>query len=340
MEVLRALPSRRFQLALCILVLAGPCRASFGQGAGIVTLECKSDNFRRSVCSAGAPIQRIRLIELKSNTACIEGENFGFSGNSIWVDKGCAAKFEVTLRGQSRSIDSDRRGDTRDRTRTEVTTVRCSSDKFGRTDCRINGTVRSVTVQRQRSQARCQEGVSFGYRGNIVWVDKGCDADFEVRFLPRSEDRSRTVRFTCKSDKFGLGVCYTPGPILDLRLVQRKSRAACTNNKSYGFRNDALWVKDGCEADFEVTYRPETNSEWRPSNSTARSQFLVCKSDQYRRETCRVEGVISDVRLRNTRSRAACRANSSYGFNLDEIWVKDGCEGEFEVIYHPRPARN
>jgi len=324
--------AQKVQLVLSLVFLiALPFRSAFGQAPKYITLECKSEGFRRTACLAGAPIERIRLTEKKSDAACIEGSSFGFSGDSIWVDKGCAAKFEITFRSPQR--------DYRGRTETEVASLRCTSEQFSRTNCNAGGTVRSVQLRRQRSQARCEEGTSFGYRNDFIWVDKGCDADFEVSFIPRSAYRQsrRSVRFSCKSNQFKLGACYVAGPIIDLRLVQKKSRAACTKNDSFGFRDDVLWVKSGCEGEFEVTYRPDTRADWEFSNREPQTQPLTCKSNQYRQETCNAGGMISDLRLVKTRSRAQCKANSSYGYDFDQIWVKDGCEADFEVTYYPRP---
>ena len=33
---------------------------------------------------------------------------------------------------------------------------------------------------RQRSDARCQQGYSWGYDGRGIWVDRGCRADFSI----------------------------------------------------------------------------------------------------------------------------------------------------------------
>ena len=256
----------RIQIALSLVVLiALPFRSAFSQGLNNRTLECRSENFQRTLCSAGAPIERIRLIAKRSDSPCNEGSSYGFSGESIWVDKGCAAEFEVRLTN--------------------------SSDR--------NRSSRSIYPSRQGR---------------------------------------RTVRFACKSDNFRLNACYVPGSIIDLRLLEKKSRAACTKNQSFGFRNDAIWVKNGCEGEFEVTYRPDTRTGWEfNNNGPQQTQSLTCRSDEFRPATCKAGGMISDIRLINTRSRATCRANSTYGFRYDEIWVKDGCEGEFEVTFYPRP---
>jgi len=255
---------KRIQIVLGLAVLSVfPFRSAMSQGLNKATLECKSESFRRTVCSAGASIEWIRLIEKKSDAACVEGSGFGFSGASIWVDKGCAAKFEVGFAPQS---------------------------------------------GRDRSS------------GSVY----------------PSRQRNRSVRFACKSDQHRIGACYVAGSIVDLRLMEKKSRAACVKNSSFGFRDDAVWVKNGCEGEFEVTYRPNSNADWEFANGGPQTKSLICKSDQFRRATCKAGGVISEIRLKNKRSRAECKADSTYGFSFDEIWVTNGCEADFEVLYFPR----
>jgi len=319
-------------------------------------LECKSENYQRTVCSVGAPIEQIRLTKKKSNSPCIEGTSYGYSDGAVWVDKGCAADFEVTYRTAS----PGRRPPREDvpwwerigSSDTEVTQIRCRSENYGRNICSVEGKIRSVDIRKQRSRAQCEAGQSFGFHDDFVWVDKGCEADFEVRFTPRAgwngspggtpppRRDTEKVRFNCKSEDYNLGVCYVAGPIIDLRLRKTKSRASCTSNDSYGYRGDFVWVDKGCEGEFEVTFRPDSrfgSSDWEYQNSGPKKRNLTCKSDNFRRERCDVGGIISTIRLKKTKSRAPCKADSTYGYRFDEIWVTDGCEGEFEVLYFPRP---
>jgi hypothetical protein len=37
-----------------------------------------------------------------------------------------------------------------------------------------------VRLLRQRSDAACRQGSSWGYDRRGIWVDRGCRADFEV----------------------------------------------------------------------------------------------------------------------------------------------------------------
>lgn len=63
-----------------------------GQGPTIVS--CSSDDMRRHFC--GIPEQgRVRLVRQRSESPCQRGYSWGRTRDSIWVDRGCRADFEV-----------------------------------------------------------------------------------------------------------------------------------------------------------------------------------------------------------------------------------------------------
>ena len=56
-------------------------------------MTCASENNRRRTCAWDRRQGRPVVIENLSSTRCQEGLNWGFDGNSIWVDRGCRARF-------------------------------------------------------------------------------------------------------------------------------------------------------------------------------------------------------------------------------------------------------
>src|SRR6266545_1591637 len=59
-------------------------------GYGRQSIYCASDDGRRHTC----PVNTggvVRLVNQKSGSACVQGRTWGFSRNSIWVDRGCRA---------------------------------------------------------------------------------------------------------------------------------------------------------------------------------------------------------------------------------------------------------
>lgn len=83
--------------------VSGGCRAEFVQGRGNgnrpghnsnnYSVTCASDDNRTRTCAwerrAGRPV----VIEQLSRTQCVEGRNWGYNNNAIWVSQGCRARF-------------------------------------------------------------------------------------------------------------------------------------------------------------------------------------------------------------------------------------------------------
>ncbi len=58
--------------------------------------------------------------------------------------------------------------------------INCSSDDGHRHYCQVDTHHADVHMVKQRSDARCQEGYSWGHDRHGIWVDRGCRADFEI----------------------------------------------------------------------------------------------------------------------------------------------------------------
>jgi hypothetical protein len=58
--------------------------------------------------------------------------------------------------------------------------VRCRSRDYRYATCRVSGRITHARVVDRHSDRPCTPNRSFGWRGNTLWVDDGCDADFEV----------------------------------------------------------------------------------------------------------------------------------------------------------------
>ena len=58
-------------------------------------------------------------------------------------------------------------------------TVSCSSDDMHRHSCPMD-TRGEVRMVKQNSDSPCQQGYSWGYDREGIWVDHGCRADFQT----------------------------------------------------------------------------------------------------------------------------------------------------------------
>ena len=132
------------------------------------TLYCASDDFYRHFCPLNA-YSGVQIIRQRSEAACIYGRTWGVAGDSIWVDRGCRADFAVGPGDYTYDPGFSR----------SVRTFYCSSDDFNFRGCRAN-TFGGVRLIRQRSEAPCVFGQTWGFDERGVWVDRGCRADFAV----------------------------------------------------------------------------------------------------------------------------------------------------------------
>jgi hypothetical protein len=79
------------------------CRADFRMGGNnwqpptpprVTIVTCGSQNFQRNNCAVDTR-RGVRLVRQRSDSDCIYGRTWGTTRNSIWVDRGCRADFEV-----------------------------------------------------------------------------------------------------------------------------------------------------------------------------------------------------------------------------------------------------
>ncbi|HWU71553.1 MAG TPA: DUF3011 domain-containing protein [Pseudoxanthomonas sp.] len=77
------------------------CRAEFaarglgGGNSGNYSVTCGSVGNRYTTCAWNGRYGRPALIQQLSNATCREGISWGYSGNQIWVNNGCRARFGV-----------------------------------------------------------------------------------------------------------------------------------------------------------------------------------------------------------------------------------------------------
>jgi Protein of unknown function (DUF3011) len=59
-------------------------------------------------------------------------------------------------------------------------TLTCKSKDFNYSMCQTNGRIVRATLKKQLSNSACIYGRSWGYQGYGLWVNHGCQRDFEV----------------------------------------------------------------------------------------------------------------------------------------------------------------
>ena len=145
------------------------CRGRFAEGRGRPhagsggIVRCESRDRRHQLCPAGFRGRAV-LVKQLSDTACVEGRNWGQRGGDIWVDAGCRGEFALAgaVAGH---------------------TITCSSDGKRFRACNWDRRWGRPVLVEQLSSTRCQEGHNWGWkeREGLVWVDGGCRARFAGR---------------------------------------------------------------------------------------------------------------------------------------------------------------
>ena len=152
--------SRRILPAIAIMLTLAGAPALAG------TVSCDSYNGGRNGCSADTR-NGVALARQLSSAKCKKGVSWDVQNdNRIWVDQGCRGIFTtgVMWSGGGGGGGGGKR-------------LTCASYNNRRTECPAN-TNGQVSLTRRWSNAPCIQGTSWGYNNRMVWVDRGCRADF------------------------------------------------------------------------------------------------------------------------------------------------------------------
>jgi len=291
---------------------------SFGGWESGYDIYCASDDGSRHFCPARTDMG-VRLSRQRSGSECILGRTWGYTRRGVWVDQGCRADFDLGAIGNSNSAQSQ--------------VVSCSSDDMRWHVCQAD-TSGGVRLRRQRSEADCVYGSTWGYDDRGIWVDRGCRAEFETGGDSYGqEEESYSVSVSCSSDDMHRHSCYT-GQHGAVRLLKRHSEAECVEGRTWGHEPRGIWVDRGCRADFEVLvggYSNGNSANYGPDWNTGNVTALYCPSDDGKRHYCAAETRWA-VRLVKQRSGSPCTQGSTWGYDNQGIWVDRGCRADFEVL--------
>jgi hypothetical protein len=94
----------------------------------------------------------------------------------------------------------------------------------------------------------CQEGFSWGQRGDRVWVDRGCRAQFEVERGGGGGGGPGSGYFDCRSTDGRYRECRIQAGS-DAQMV-RVYTGNCRRDSTWGVRPGLVWVTAGCQAQF------------------------------------------------------------------------------------------
>jgi hypothetical protein len=146
------------------------------------TVECTSRDYGFTRC--GVPWKNARLVDQTSDTRCVRGRNWGVDRGGLWVNGGCAGVFrrEGGWEGGNYYDREEGGGGWRPGPGWDTRfIVRCSSENYSYGFCAVDvGRGGRVNLRRQLSNSPCVEGNTWGWNRAGVWVNGGCEGEFEV----------------------------------------------------------------------------------------------------------------------------------------------------------------
>jgi hypothetical protein len=205
----------------------------------------------------------------------------------------------------------------------------CSSERERYRECPTPFRGPAV-LSEQLSHIRCVEGVTWGQRRGLIWVDRGCRARFREA-IRRPGPGGPIVgpgpgsgaAISCESREGRLRRCQTPfnGPV---QIIEQHSNAPCILDQTWGFTPGQVWVTRGCRATFaEARGRPGI------PGGPGIGYSVTCNSDNNRYRLCAWNPRAGRPFLIEQTSRSPCIEGRSWGHTIDGLWVDRGCAGRF-----------
>ena len=63
-----------------------------------------------------------------------------------------------------------------------IAEIRCENKALGYKECPVGGAIRDAVVDIKLGNYKCQQGKTFGWELDKIWINNGCSAIFIVRF--------------------------------------------------------------------------------------------------------------------------------------------------------------
>ena len=142
------------------------------------SITCVSTNRQRVECPVDGLINGVRQTSAFAGAFCIQGFSWGYDQKKIWVDIGCSGSFDVDF---TRPIVAEQRPNVE----TFVQSVDCRSVGSQRQECKVEGRIQDVEPVGSFSSVPCRYGTSWGFKKRHIWVDRGCEARFNVTYTQR-----------------------------------------------------------------------------------------------------------------------------------------------------------
>ena len=198
------------------------------------TIRCESDRGATRTCNTpwrGGS----RIARQLSDTRCVEGSNWTSVAGRVTVMGGCRAEFEQDS-GSGWGGGNGRE-------------IRCESLNNRYKECAV-GSANAYLV-RQLSDTRCSEGSTWGQRGNVLWVNRGCRGVFMVGGSGGGHSGGGYT-VSCASESGRTQSCAWNHSYGRPTLQRQLSSSPCREGSTWWYRNGAIVVSGGCRGVFST----------------------------------------------------------------------------------------
>jgi hypothetical protein len=215
-------------------------------------------------------------------------------------------------------------------------TFTCSSDDGQLHSCRVN-TNAPIQFVRQRSDAQCIAGETYGIDRGGVWVTNGCRADFVVGNQNAydqgtynnnrdrdndgdADDQNGTEHHHHRRDRDYNGTYNQNGTYNNGTYNNNDPYNNGTYNRqgtydNRGYNNNRGYVNSGQPIHYYGTYK---------------NGRTTCSANDGNAQTyCSTNGALSDATI--IRQNGNCQRGQNWDINPDGLWVAGGCSAEFQI---------
>ncbi|MFZ4383175.1 MAG: DUF3011 domain-containing protein [Sandarakinorhabdus sp.] len=223
--------------------------------------------------------------------------------------------------------------------------VTCESWNYREAACPAPGAVR---VQLLRvNGGSCIEGQNWFHDGRAIRVRNGCRAVFRIDANNgwgvggwdngwnggggNNPNAVQTVR--CESWNYRDQRCAVSGPVGGVR-ISRVLAGDCRDGATWRWDRSAIYVRNGCRADFEVLL---SSNGWGGgfggnggSGGGQSVTTINCQSWNFKPARCPIPRA-RQVRLDRVLA-GDCRQGRTWGWQAGFIWVNGGCRAAFDVF--------